>query len=250
MPQPDPGSYDPRAYPAVAVTVDVVVFTVRGDSLQLLLVRRGEEPHAGDWALPGGFVRPDEDLDGAAARELGEETGVTEEHAYLEQLRSYGSPGRDPRMRVITVAYWAVCADLPAPAGGGDAAFADLVPVSMIESGSIQLAFDHGTIVRDALERLRSKLEYTAVGARFCPPEFTITELRRVYEAAWGTRLDAGNFQRNVRMSGSFERVRPGRAHQGSPGGRPPSLWAVREDLPSPRLPIAKRRGRDEGGWN
>ncbi len=224
----------------------MAVFTIRDDALHVLLVERGEEPFKGAWALPGGFVRPDENLEAAAARELREETGVTEQDAYLEQLRSYGSPGRDPRMRVITVAYWAVCPNLAAPTGGGDAAYADLVPVAKVEGGSIRLAFDHNLIVRDALERLRAKLEYTAVGAKFCPPEFTISELRRVYEAAWNTTLDPGNFQRNVRLSGSFERVRPGRAPKGGPGGRPASLWATRGEPRPPRLPLAKRRGADD----
>ena len=204
----DGGSgYNPGDYPPVAVTVDVALFAIRRERLHVLLIQRGIEPFAGAWALPGGFVQPDEGLDAAAARELAEETGVTEYSVYLEQLRSYGSPGRDPRMRVVTVAYWGACAELPSPMGGSDAARAELVPVSEIEDGEIELAFDHGAIVSDALERVRAKLEYTALAARFCDSEFTISELRKVYETIWNTKLDPGNFQRKVRENRSFRRV-------------------------------------------
>ena len=201
------GDYNPRDYPPVAVTVDVALFAIRRDELYILLIQRGVEPFAGAWALPGGFVQPGEDLDAAAARELAEETGVTEDAIYLEQLRSYGSPERDPRMRVVTVAYWGACASLPAPSGSSDAAHAELVRVSQVEEGDIELAFDHESIVRDALERVRAKLEYTALAARFCPPEFTISELRNVYETVWNTKLDPGNFQRKVRENRSFQQV-------------------------------------------
>ena len=202
------GSYNPRDYPPVAVTVDVALFAIRQDRLHVLLIKRGVEPFAGAWALPGGFVQPDEGLEAAASRELAEETGVTKDSIYLEQLRSYGSPGRDPRMRVVTVAYWAACADPPSPMGGSDAAQAELVPWAEIEDGDIELAFDHEAIVVDALERVRAKLEYTALAARFCAPEFTISELRKVYETIWNTKLDPGNFQRKVRENRSFQRVR------------------------------------------
>ncbi|MDE0105804.1 MAG: NUDIX domain-containing protein [Bryobacterales bacterium] len=250
MPEAQFSDYNPRDYPAVAVTVDMAVFTIRDSALRVLLVERGEEPFKGAWALPGGFVRPDEDLDAAAARELKEETGVTRRDAFLEQLGSYGSPRRDPRMRVITVAYWAVCPALARPTGGGDATRAELVLVSRVEDRSIDLAFDHNEILGDALERLRSKLEYTALGARFCPPTFTISELRRVYEAVWNTTLDPGNFQRNVRRSGSFEQARSGHALTGRRVGRPASVWSTRGRLSSPGRPLATRhrsRGEDRG---
>ncbi len=203
----DGGDYSPRDYPPVAVTVDVALFAILRDELHVLLVQRGIEPFTGAWALPGGFVQPDEGLDDAAARELAEETGVAEGGVYLEQLRSYGLPERDPRMRVVTIAYWGACSALPVPLGGSDAAHAELVPVSMVEQGDIELAFDHDVIVRDALERIRAKLEYTALAARFCSPEFTISELRKVYETIWNTKLDPGNFQRKVRDNRTFQRV-------------------------------------------
>ena len=197
-------------------------------------------------ALPGGFVKPDENLDQAAARELAEETGLRPGSGHLEQLGSYGAPDRDPRMRVVSVAYWAISADLPVLRSGGDAVAAALTPVGKIERGRVRLAFDHERIVRDAVERTRSKLDYTALAAKFCPPEFTISQLRRVYEAVWNTRLDPSNFHRTVQRSGAFEkRV----AVAGAPHGRPASLWSVRksavlDDLPAMSLerPPAKRR--------
>ena len=186
--------------------MDLVVFTVRADELRILLVRRGEEPFRGAWALPGGFVRPEEDLPAAALRELAEETGITGDRVFLEQLAAYGAPGRDPRMRVVTVAFWAVAGDLPPPRGGSDAAEASLVPVKDLEEGGVRLAFDHYRIVRDAVTHIRERLEEPTLAARFCPPEFTIRQLRRVYEAVWRTPIDPANFQRRVRGSRLFRR--------------------------------------------
>ncbi len=220
--------YDPHRFPPFAVTVDVAVFTIRDEALHVLLIGRAEDPFEGALALPGGFVKPDEDLDQAAARELAEETGLRDGSWHLEQLGSYGAPDRDPRMRVVTVAYWAICADLPKPRAGGDAATALLVPVEEIEFGNVRLAFDHERIVRDAVERMRSKLEYTALAAKFCPPEFTIAQLRRVYEAVWGERLDPGNFQRNVQESGAFEKRGKPAASFRSRRGRRAALWSIR----------------------
>ena len=242
--------YDARDYPPFAVTVDVAVFTIRDDTLQVLLIERGQEPFLGAWALPGGFVKIDEDLDQASARELAEETGLRAGPSHLEQLGSYGTPDRDPRMRVVSVAYWAIYADLPVLRGGGDAAAAALTPVEKIERGRVRLAFDHERIVRDAVERTRSKLEYTALAAKFCPPEFTIGQLRRVYEAVWNTRLDPGNFQRNVQESGAFEKRIEAASAPPARRGRPASLWSVSEStvlddhlaVPLARPPAKRRR--------
>ena len=229
MPNPHVPGYDPTAFPPFAVTADVVLFTIEDGALQAVLIRRGGEPFRGAWALPGGFVLPDEDLDKAAARELAEETGLTEADCHLQQLSTYGDPRRDPRMRVVTVAYWAVCAELPETRPGGDAIAAELVRTDRIEKGEVVLAFDHDRILRDALERLRAILETTALGARFLAPAFRIGALRRVYELVWSTRLDPGNFQRGFRLSGAFERCpnQNGAAHKGR--GRPAALWRVRE---------------------
>ncbi|GIG41251.1 NUDIX hydrolase [Cellulomonas phragmiteti] len=188
--------YDPAAYPPFAVTVDLVVLTLRGGVLHVLLVERGAQPWLGHWALPGGFVRPEESLDAAAARELAEETGVRDVPGHLEQLGSYGDPDRDPRMRVVSVAYLALAPDLPEPVAGTDAARAAWVPVA--DAQRRPLAFDHDRLLADGLERARAKLEYSPLAAAFCGPELTVADLRQVYEAVWGRALDPRNFHRKV----------------------------------------------------
>lgn len=192
-------AYDPSAYPPTAVTVDIVALTIREGTLHLLLIRRAAPPYEGHWALPGGFVRPDEDLTAGARRELAEETGLGGERlrrVHLEQLASYGAVDRDPRMRVVSVAHLAFAPDLPDPVADTDAAEASWLPVT--ELTSRQLAFDHARIIDDGLERARSKLEYTPLATRFLDPEFTVSELRGVYETVWGHPLHAGNFHRKV----------------------------------------------------
>jgi 8-oxo-dGTP diphosphatase len=206
------------SYPVFAVTVDLVVLTVREGELSVLLVRRGCEPHLGGWALPGGFVHEDEDLASAARRELAEETGLDGPGGHLEQLASYGDPERDPRGRVVTVAYLALLPDLPAPKAGTDAAAAAWRPVT--QRG---LAFDHDRILADGVERARSKLEYTPLAAAFCPPEFTIAALRAVYEAVWGEPIDPRNFHRKATTTPGFV-VPTGRSTEGEPG-RPAKLY-------------------------
>jgi 8-oxo-dGTP diphosphatase len=217
------------------VTVDLVVLTIREDQLCVLLIRRGAAPYRGRWALPGGFVHEDEDLPAAAARELAEETALTGTH--LEQLGTYGAPGRDPRGRVVTVAYLALLPDLPAPVAGTDAAGARWHPTSTLDGA--RLAFDHGRILADGLERARAKLEYSSLGAEFCPPEFTIAQLREVYQAVWGTTLDPRNFHRKVTGTPDFvvptgrstegERGRPAQLYRRGPAGllHPPMLRPV-----------------------
>lgn len=218
--------YDPSVYPPAAVTVDVVLLTIRDDRLMVLTVRRGVSPYRGQLALPGGFVRPDEGLAAAAARELAEETGLATGSVHLEQLASYGDPQRDPRMRVVTVAYLALAPRLPVPQAGSDAAEASWFPVDDLLAAP-GLAFDHHQILADGVERARSKLEYTSLATAFCPPEFTVAELRRVYEVVWGTVLDPRNFHRKVTGTPGFlapagsatsgERGRPAQVYRNGP---------------------------------
>jgi 8-oxo-dGTP diphosphatase len=209
-------------HPAFAVTVDLVVLTIREDTLQVLVVQRGEAPFKNKWALPGGFVREDEDLDTAAARELEEETALTRGEVHLEQLATFGAPRRDPRMRVVTVAYLALAADLPQPRAGTDAVDARWQPVDeLLDKG--ELAFDHAEILHIGVERARSKLEYTPLGTAFCPPEFTVSELRRVYEVVWGTRLDPRNFHRKATKTEGF--LVPTDHTTTRDGGRPARLY-------------------------
>lgn len=214
-----PDGYDPAAFPPFAVTVDLVVLTLHDGDLSVLLVRRGEEPFRGRWALPGGFVRPDESLAATARRELAEETGLPDGTVHLEQLASYGAVDRDPRMRVVTVAHLALAPDLPAPVAGTDAVAARWAPVGEATG----LAFDHDRILADGLERARSKLEYTPLATAFCPAEFTVAELRRVYETVWGAPLDPRNFHRKVTGTAGF--LAPAGGTTTRDGGRPARLY-------------------------
>ncbi|CUU55230.1 8-oxo-dGTP diphosphatase [Parafrankia irregularis] len=272
----DPRTYDPRAFDPVAVTVDVVALTLRDGRLHVLLVRRGEAPFAGRWALPGGFVRPrpgvegpagEEDLPEAAARELAEETGLaaadplaapdplaaadplsplsaqSPRRVHLEQLGTYGTPGRDPRMRVISVAYLAFAPDLPDPTAGGDAAAAVWAPLSTVSGGLSfdtsgradlgfdavhldDLAFDHGRILADGIERARSKIEYTPLATAFVGEQFTISELREVYTIVWGRAPHAANFHRKLlSVPGFLEDTGTTTERGGNRGGRRARLY-------------------------
>jgi 8-oxo-dGTP diphosphatase len=228
---------DDPPYPPAAITVDLVVLTIRDDELVVLLVRRGVPPFQGTLALPGGFVGPDENLAEAAARELTEETGLIADMepgeetgqpggpVHLEQLASYGDPERDPRLRVVTVAYLALAPGLPSPHAGSDAADASWLPVTaLLAAPAGELAFDHHAILADAVERARAKLEYSPLATAFCPPEFTVGQLRRVYEIVWGAGLDPRNFHRKVTGTPGFlipvggttfgERGRPARVYR------------------------------------
>jgi 8-oxo-dGTP diphosphatase len=208
---------------AFGVTVDLVVFTIREEQLCVLTVRRGVAPYRGRWALPGGFVDEAEGLLEAAERELAEETGLDAGEVHLEQLATYGDPRRDPRLRVVSVAYLALAASLPEPAAGTDAADARWQPVAELLAARRRLAFDHDAILRDGLERARAKLEYSPLATAFCAPEFTVAELRRVYEVVWGTRLDPRNFHRKVTGADGFL-VPTGRMTTRD-GGRPAQLF-------------------------
>ncbi|MFG3128164.1 NUDIX hydrolase [Streptomyces tendae] len=214
--------YDKHAFEPFAVTVDLAVLTLRADALHVLLVERGQEPYAGRWALPGGFLLPEESAETAARRELAEETGLADVTGlHLEQLRTYSEPGRDPRMRVVSVAFAALLPDPPEPHGGGDAAEARWVPYDKAQG----LAFDHDRILADARDRVGAKLEYTCLATAFCPAEFTLGELQQVYETVWGAALDRPNFRRKVLATPGFVEPVPGAARLTGGRGKPAALY-------------------------
>ena len=188
-----PYTYD---YPHPAITTDIVIFTIR-QQLELLLIRRVDDPHKNSWALPGGFVNIDEDLEHCALRELEEETGVT--GVYLEQLYTFGAPGRDPRERIISVAYYAlVPPDLMHIRAASDAREVAWFEVKKLPP----LAFDHKSIVEKAHQRLSAKLNYSTIALQFMPKKFTLSELQKVYESILGTSLDKRNFRKRVTALG------------------------------------------------
>ena len=209
-------------HPRPALTVDLVIFSLREKRLHVLLVQRAQAPFSGKWALPGGFVEIHESLEEAALREMAEETGL--QHAFLEQLYTYGEPERDPRDRVVTVAYFAL---IPAdaafrPEGGSDAHQARWFAIDNLPD----LAFDHEQIVTYALRRLRYKLEYSAVGFELLPEYFTLSEIQETYEMILGIQLDKRNFRRRILQAGIIEPT----PHMRAGDGRPARLYRYRED--------------------
>lgn len=210
--------------PCVLLTVDLVILTLREASLHVLLVQRGVAPYVGMMALPGGFLRDvAEPIRAAACRELFEETGLNADTLHLERFGVYDDPGRDPRGRVISVAYLAVRPRLPDPVAGTDAADARWVRVSDALAAHLPLAFDHQRIVADGVERARRELENSALATAFCGPTFTLSELQQVYEAVWGIRLDPRNFYRKIQGTRGF--VVPAAVLKRPGAGRPARLF-------------------------
>ena len=210
--------------PSVLLTVDLVILTLRNEDLHVLLIQRGVEPYAGTMALPGGFLRDErEPIPAAARRELCEETGLDADTLHLEEFGVYGDPGRDPRGRVVTVAYLAIMPRLPDPVAGTDAADARWIRADDVLAARLPLAFDHQRIVADGVERARRKLEHSALATAFCGPTFTISDLQLVYEAVWGIHLDPRNFYRKIQSTRDF--VVPADAPKRAGAGRPARLF-------------------------
>jgi 8-oxo-dGTP diphosphatase len=215
-------NYDPSRYERPSVTVDVVIFTLQERELHVLLVKRKHWPFEGRWAIPGGFVNMNESLELAARRELEEETGIRD--IYLEQLYTFGEPKRDPRTRVISVAYIAlVSADTQTLRVSDESTDVRWFPVRALPG---PLAFDHDTILAAGLDRLRSKLEYTTLAFQLLPEVFSILELKHIYEQILGEDLDKGNFYRKIKDSNVLEDT--GLRREGR--GRPTSLYRFRRN--------------------
>lgn len=210
-------------------SVDLVIFTLHEGVLKVLLVERGEHPHKGRWALPGGFIdlKRDKDLDATAMRKLREKTGV--DISYIEQLQGFGSAVRDPRGWSATFAYFALInADGVTLAHGGNSTAAAWVPVDAVATRT-DLAFDHAEIISVALQRLRAKVEYTSLPVHLLAPEFTLSDLQRVYETILGRSVDKSAFRKRI-VEGSFLEEIPGKQRHAS--NRPAQLYRVRQGLP------------------
>ena len=217
-----PEDYDPTQYDRPSVTVDVVIFSLVEDELKVLLIKRQAPPFADTWAIPGSFIRIDESLEDAAVRALADETGVKD--VYTEQLYTFGTPARDPRTRVITIAYFALVPHdaihhEPRRDTGETAWFS----ISQLPA----LAFDHAEIVDYAFTRLRYKLEYTSVGFQLLPDIFTLSELQKAYEIILDEQLDKRNFRRKILSAGILKET--GKKKKEAEG-RPAMLYGYLEN--------------------
>lgn len=217
-----PADYDPNQFERPSVTVDVVIFSLVDDQLQVLLIKRLAAPFANMWAIPGSFVGIAESLEEAAGRALADETGVTD--VYTEQLYTFGQPERDPRTRVITIAYFALVPhDAIHHKAGRDASETGWFTISQLPS----LAFDHAEIIQYAYTRLRYKLEYSSVGFQLLPDVFTLSELQKAYEIILKEELDKRNFRRKILSAEILEETGE-KKKEGE--GRPAMLYRYRED--------------------
>lgn len=210
-------------------SVDLVIFTLQDQQLKVLLVERGEHPYKGRWALPGGFIdlKRDRDLDATAMRKLREKTGVAV--SYLEQLQGFGSATRDPRGWSATFAYFALIdAQGVVLSHGGNSSAASWVPVDAL-SERLALAFDHGEIVKVALQRLRGKVEYTSLPVHLLAPEFTLSDLQQVYETILGHTVDKSAFRKRIKDGDFLEEI-PGKQRHAS--NRPAQLYRLRSGQP------------------
>jgi len=213
----------PTNYPKPSVTTDIIIFTIKDNDLQVLLVKRAIEPFKNKWAIPGGFAQIDESLEQAAKRELEEETGVKD--VYLEQLYTFGDVKRDPRGRVITVAYMALInSDKIKLKATTDVSDAQWFSVSKIP----QLAFDHQKILNYAIKRLKWKFEYTTVAFSLLPEKFTLTQIQKIYEIVFSKELDKRNFRKKILSLDilNSEEIQQDVSH------RPPQLYSLKKDAP------------------
>jgi len=201
-----------------SVTVDIILFTIKDENLKVLLVKRAFDPFKDMWAIPGGFTLVNESLEDAAKRELSEETNVKD--VYLEQLYTFGEPKRDPRTRVITVAYFALVNSekfkLKASTDVKDVRWFSVYELP-------QLAFDHKKILEYALKRLKAKLEYTTVAFSLLPEEFTLTELQKIYEIIFNKKIDKRNFRKKIKSLGL---VKETTQFKEDVAHRPPKLYS------------------------
>lgn len=233
-----------------AIAVDLAILTVREQALCALVIERATPPELGKLALPGGFLREGETLTQAADRKLAHETGLDAAGLHIHQLHTYGAPDRDPRGRIVSVLYVALMPDLPLPVAGGGAATATWMLVDELLTEPTRLAFDHRQLLGDAVEHARDSLSYSTLAASFCPPSFTIAQLRQIYETIWDVELDPSNFHRKVTRAKGF--LIPTGEKAATDGGRPAALFRVgtatrlhpaiqRED---PHVPSDQRRSR------
>lgn len=230
-------SYDPSQFDRPSVTVDVVILTLRAGRLEVLLTQRKEHPFKGFWSLPGGFVGMQESLDEAAARVLRSKGGL--EGVYLEQLYTFGAPQRDPRTRVISVAYYALVEPGRIQEREGNALFRVVVPWEGEAGGPVEveggrsrrhpLAFDHAEILGMAVRRIRGKLEYAPIGFELLPERFTLRQLQQVHETILGRKLNKDSFRRRMLASGRLEPT--GELESGT-GYRPAELYTLKKDRP------------------
>ena len=219
--------YDPARFERPSLAVDIVLIGIRGEALATVLVRRSEHPQRGRWALPGGFLRMTESLDASAARVLREKAGVA--GVYLEQLYTFGAPKRDPRTRIVSVAYYALVPPAKfAAIARDDVAFAQIdvawpgetagpATLSDDRGRPLSIAFDHATIIGMAVKRIRGKLDYAPLGYELLPPEFSLLDLQRIHEIALGRSLNKDSFRRRMLASGQLApagRTRDTEAHR------------------------------------
>lgn len=236
--------YRPEDHPPFAVTVDLVVITMSAGRPSLVLIRRGTPPFLHRWALPGGFKHPDESLGEAARRELREETGLNVRRG-LWQFHAYGNPERDPRMNVVTVVYLALLPEITSLDAGTDASLAALHPLDSVLAGDLELAFDHQSILTDAVSHLARRLETEPFVTHLLPERFTLGELRRLYEWFWNESIDPANFRRSL-LEGPepYVEATGERSRSGARGGRPPELFTATTAWIHGPAPIRRSRRR------